>query len=206
MTVGVQVLDPVQLTRKIALGLGAIAALALVALVGTPPQWSVVHETTEAVGLALILICIAGRCWCTLYIGGRKGAELVDVGPYSLCRNPLYFFSFLGAAGVGAQTGSLIVTLLFSVAVWVVFRIVVSREEGFLKGALGEPDAHYLATTPRFLPLPWVWRGKDVLEVRPSRVALTFFDGLAFLLAIPLAEGLEILQNHKILPVLLRLP
>jgi protein-S-isoprenylcysteine O-methyltransferase Ste14 len=116
MTIGVQVLNPVQVTRKIALGLGAIAALALVALVGSPVEWATIHESVEAIGLALILICIAGRCWCTLYIGGRKGAELVDIGPYSLCRNPLYFFSFLGAAGVGAQTGALTVALLFTIA------------------------------------------------------------------------------------------
>jgi protein-S-isoprenylcysteine O-methyltransferase Ste14 len=206
MTIGVQVLNPVQVTRKIALGLGAIAALALVALVGSPVEWATIHESVEAIGLALILICIAGRCWCTLYIGGRKGAELVDIGPYSLCRNPLYFFSFLGAAGVGAQTGALTVALLFTIAAEVVFRLVVSREEGFLKEALGEPYARYLAAVPRFLPFPWLWKGQDVLEVRPGRVALTFLDGLAFLLAIPLAEGLEILQNHKILPVLLRLP
>jgi protein-S-isoprenylcysteine O-methyltransferase Ste14 len=206
MTIGVQVLNPVQVTRKIALGLGAIAALALVALVGSPVEWATIHESVEAIGLALILICIAGRCWCTLYIGGRKGAELVDIGPYSLCRNPLYFFSFLGAAGVGAQTGALTVALLFTIAAWVVFRLVVSREEGFLKGALGEPYAPYLAAVPRFLPLPWLWKGKDMVEVRPGRVALTFLDGLSFLLAIPLAEGLEMLQNHGLAPVLLRLP
>jgi protein-S-isoprenylcysteine O-methyltransferase Ste14 len=206
MATGVEVLDPMQFMRKVVLGLALIGAVALIAVVSSPPEWSAVHESVEAGGLALILICIAGRCWCTLYIGGRKGAELVDIGPYSLCRNPLYFFSFLGAAGVGAQTGSLTVALLFTIAAWVVFRLVVSREEGFLKGALGEPYAHYLATTPRFLPFPWLWKGQDMLEVRPDRVALTFLDGLAFLLAIPLAEGMEMLQNHGLAPVLLRLP
>ena len=206
MTAGVEVLNPVQLVRKIALGLVLVAAVALVTLVASPAERPAQHEAVEAAGLALILICISGRCWCTLYIGGRKGAALVDIGPYSLCRNPLYFFSFLGAAGVGAQTGSVIVALMFTLAAWVVFRITVSREEGFLKGALGEPYIHYLATTPRFVPQPWKWKGKDVLEVKPRRVALTFFDGLTFLLAVPLAEGVEALQNHQILLVLLRLP
>jgi protein-S-isoprenylcysteine O-methyltransferase Ste14 len=206
MATGVEVLNPVQFIRKIALGVALLAAVVLIALVSSPPEWSTFHETVESVGLALILACIAGRCWCTLYIGGRKGAELVDTGPYSLCRNPLYFFSFLGAAGVGAQTGSLIIAAIFTFAAWAVFRIVVSREEGFLKGALGEPYARYLATVPRFLPFPWLWKGKDMLEVRPGRVALTFLDGLAFLLAVPLAEGLEMLQNHNLVPVLLRLP
>jgi protein-S-isoprenylcysteine O-methyltransferase Ste14 len=206
MATGVEVLDPMQFMRKVILGLALLGAVALIAVVRSPPEWSAFHESVEAVGLALILICIAGRCWCTLYIGGRKGAELVDIGPYSLCRNPLYFFSFLGAAGVGAQTGTVTVALLFTIAAWVVFRLVVSREEGFLKGALGEPYARYLAAVPRFLPLPWLWKGKDMVEVRPGRVALTFLDGLSFLLAIPLAEGLEMLQNHGLAPVLLRLP
>jgi protein-S-isoprenylcysteine O-methyltransferase Ste14 len=206
MAAGVAVLNTVQLVRKAVLGLALVGAVMLIALVGSPPYWSSFHEATEALGLALILICIAGRCWCTLYIGGRKGAELVDTGPYSMSRNPLYFFSFLGAAGVGAQTGSLTIALVFTLAAWAVFRAVVGREERFLTSALGDNYARYLATVPRFLPFPWLWKGQDVLEVRPGRVALTFFDGLAFLLAIPLAEGFEILQNHKVLPVLLRLP
>jgi protein-S-isoprenylcysteine O-methyltransferase Ste14 len=206
MPTGVEVLNPVQFVRKIALGLALLAAVALIALVSSPPDWAAFHEDIESVGLALILICIAGRCWCTLYIGGRKGAELVDTGPYSISRNPLYFFSFVGAAGIGAQTGSLTVAAGFTVAAWVVFRIVVGREEAFLKTALGAPYARYLATVPRFLLFPWLWRGAETLQVQPRRVVLTFFDGLAFLLAIPLAEGLEMLQNNRVLPVLLRLP
>jgi protein-S-isoprenylcysteine O-methyltransferase Ste14 len=206
MASGVEVLNPVQFIRKVALGLALLGAVALIALVSSPPGWSSFHETTESVGLALILICIAGRCWCTLYIGGRKGAELVDTGPYSISRNPLYFVSFVGAAGVGAQTGSVTVAVGFTIAAWVVFRIVVGREEAFLKNALGAAYASYLSTVPRFMLFPWLWKGAEVLEVRPRRVVLTFFDGLAFLLAIPLAEGLEMLQNSKVLPVLLRLP
>lgn len=206
MAAGVEVLDPVQIVRKVVLGLVLIIAVAMIALVSSPSDWAFFHEAVETFGLALILICIAGRCWCTLYIGGRKGAELVDTGPYSISRNPLYFFSFVGAAGVGAQTGSLSVAAVFTFAAWVVFRLTVAREEGFLKGALGEPYAVYLKTVPRFLPYPWLWKGAEVLEVRPKRVVLTFFDGLTFLLAIPLAEGLEMLQNSKVLPVLLHLP
>lgn len=93
--------------------LSALAALLLggFAVTGAWTHLNVAHESVEDFGRVLIAICILGRCWCTLYIGGRKGETLVSVGPYSLCRNPLYFFSFVGAAGVGAQTGSLLITL-----------------------------------------------------------------------------------------------
>jgi protein-S-isoprenylcysteine O-methyltransferase Ste14 len=207
MAGAVDALIPLQLIRKGALLVVLIIAVVLIAMVSTPPEWSLVHEASETVGLVLILACIAGRCWCTLYIGGRKGAELVDTGPYSVCRNPLYFFSFLGAAGVGAETGSVVIALLFLLATWLAFHMTVLREEAFLKGLLGEPYQAYLKAVPRFLPRPWLWKpGHDTIEIKPGRVVMTFLDGLVFLLAIPMFEGLEWLQGHHIIPVLLHLP
>ena len=56
-----------------------------------------------------------------LYVGGRKNAELVTTGPYSMMRNPLYFFSLLGVAGVGAQTGSVLATFAVTAVAYAVF-------------------------------------------------------------------------------------
>lgn len=61
-----------------------------------------VHEALEYAGMALIGTAILGRTWSSLYIGGRKNAELMQDGPYSLMRNPLYTFSFIGAPGTGS--------------------------------------------------------------------------------------------------------
>lgn len=66
------------------------------------------YEIVEVAGLLLIVLCFVGRLWCILYIGARKNEELVTVGPYSLCRNPLYFFSTVGAVGIGLAFGSLL--------------------------------------------------------------------------------------------------
>lgn len=69
-------------------------------------QDALMHERIETVGLALMLVGIGGRLWSVLYIGGRKTVEIVSTGPYSVTRNPLYFFLSIAAAGAGAQSGS----------------------------------------------------------------------------------------------------
>jgi protein-S-isoprenylcysteine O-methyltransferase Ste14 len=198
--------SPVQAARKAALWVLVLALIAGMAVIGTPASRPAIHEAVEWAGRLLIAVCIVGRCWCTLYIGGRKIAELVRIGPYSMMRNPLYTMSFIGAAGVGAQTGSLVMAALFLVVAWVVFRLVVAREERFLIGRFGEDYVDYLRTVPRFLPNIRLWKSPEWLEVRPDRVVLTFIDGLWFLAAIPLAEGVEWLQTAGYVPVLLRLP
>ena len=204
--VNVRALSPLQTARRAVLCGAVLAVFALFAVVGAWRNKPFAHEAIEVGGLVAILVCIIGRCWCTLYIGGRKGRELVDVGPYSLCRNPLYFFSVVGAFGFGAQTGSMLVAAACGMITYAVFRFVVSREENFLKQALGAPYLRYLTTTPRLLPSFVGWRNVEAVEVRPRRVIATFFDGLLFLTAIPIAEGLESLQGHAWLPVLLNLP
>lgn len=51
------------------------------------PQGSPFREMLEFAGTVLILICIGGRCWASLYVGGRKNRELVTTGPYAYTRN-----------------------------------------------------------------------------------------------------------------------
>lgn len=199
-------LSPVQAARKVALWLLALALVAGMAVIGSVANPAWLHETVEWVGIILICVCIVGRVWCTLYIGGRKIAELVQIGPYSMMRNPLYTMSFVGAAGIGAQTGSIVMAALFTFVAWAVFRTVVAKEEAFLLSRFGEPYADYLKRVPRFLPNVKLWKSPGWLEVRPDRVVLTFIDGLWFLAAIPLAEGLQWLQETGYVPVLLRLP
>lgn len=199
-------MSPIQTVRKIALWVLTLVIVAAMAVIATPADRPGLHEAVEWAGVFLIVACIVGRCWCTLYIGGHKSAELVQIGPYSMMRNPLYTMSFIGAAGAGAQTGSLVMAGLFTLIAWVVFRTVVGKEEAFLLDRFGEPYAAYLKSTPRFLPNISRWSSREWLEVRPDRVVLTFIDGLWFLAAIPLAEGISWLQTAGYVPVLLRLP
>ena len=163
-------------------------------------------DAIEWVGRGLIVICILGRTWCSLYIGGRKTSRLVMTGPYSVSRNPLYVFSIIGAVGIGAQLGAVSVALLAGVFAWIVHILVVEQEERLMLASHGETFRDYAARVPRFLPRLSGWKNVEVLEVRPRAVVTTFFDACFFLAAIPLAEVFEHFQRTGIIPVLLTLP
>jgi hypothetical protein len=120
-------------------------------------------------------------------------------------RNPLYFFSIVGAAGAGAQLGSVLSGLICAVVVWAVFAVVVRREERLLSDLYGEEFAAYKARVSRFIPDPRLWRDVPTMLVTPSRAVRTFGDGLFLLLSIPLAETVEQLQHSGALPILFRM-
>lgn len=209
MTAPATILDLhiVQRIRKLAVLAGLIVLLAVAIFtqsVGGPD--AVLHEGIETLGQAAIVLAIVGRGWCSLYIGGRKKAEIVSRGPYSITRNPLYIFSFIGAFGIGAQAGSLTVGALFVLLTVLIFSQTVRREEQFLKGSFGEAYAAYMARTPRFWPNFSLWRDEKELVVRPQFFLLTLRDGLVLLLAVPLFELIDKGQNEGWLKVLFHLP
>jgi protein-S-isoprenylcysteine O-methyltransferase Ste14 len=199
-------LQRVQKVRKWILGL-ALLAVVVLAMVST--SWwgdGVVHEAVESAGLGAIVISIVGRAWCSLYIGGRKKAEVVTTGPYSLSRNPLYVFSYAGAFGIGAQTGSLAIAVLFVLIAVVVFHFTIAREEAWLSARFGEVYDRYRARTPRCGPDFSKWRDEEELPIRPRFFLTTLRDGLVFFLAVPVFEGIEWAHMAGWLPALLRLP
>lgn len=200
-------LSRIQKLRKFAISIALIGLVAFAAVSqsigGIDGGW---HESIEAVGLAAIVLSIVGRAWCTLYIGGRKKVEIVDQGPYSISRNPLYFFSFVGAFGVGAQSGSLVIAAAFLAAALLVFHFTVQREEAFLLREFGEAYVRYRARTPRFWPRFSLWRDADELIVRPSLFLRTIRDGLVFLVAIPVFEMIDVGQAMQVLGVEIYLP
>lgn len=199
-------LATIQKLRKVAIGIALVGLMALAVVSqsvgGIDGRW---HEFIETVGLAAIIFSIVGRAWCTLYIGGRKKAEIVDLGPYSVSRNPLYVFSFVGAFGIGAQSGSLVIAAGFVAAAVLVFHFTVRREEAFLLREFGQTYEDYCARTPRFWPRFSQWRDADELTVRPALFLLTIRDGLVFLLAIPLFELIDAGQAMQWLKVAVHL-
>ncbi len=196
-----------QRTRRYVLAALVIVmcALLLVGQSAFPPE-SLVHEIIEMFGVLLIFLGIVGRLWSTLYIGGRKSAEVVTGGPYSITRNPLYLFSAVAAAGVGAQMGSFTIMIGFALLCALAFHVVILREERFLGEVLGAPYEAYLARVPRFLPRLSLYDEGDTGSFRPKFLKNTLLDGLVFLLAMPFFELIDGAQMSGVLPVLFTVP
>ena len=107
---------------------------------------------------------------------------------------------------MGAQTGSITLSLLFVLIAYGVFRATVKREEVWLSSMFGAPFGAYVARTPRFWPDFRKWRDQDTLEIRPRFFLTTLLDGLTFFLAVPLFEALEYAQDVGWVKVLFSLP
>jgi len=189
-------LGPVQRRRKFWLLVAAIAiglALPFVQSVGSTD--SILHEAIEVIGMVLIAVAIAGRSWCTLYIGGRKSTQIVATGPYSISRNPLYLFSLAGVLGIGFQTGSVLIGLLALTVALAIFLPVIVSEETALANLFGPQYTVYRKSVPRFGPSFAGWGDTETIVVHPRRLSRTFTEALLFLLAIPLCEAIDRLQD-----------
>lgn len=187
--------------------------LALLLLVVAAASKSVWEERDPLVctllflaGCTLVGAASIGRLWCSVYIGGRKSKQLVAQGPYSLCRNPLYFFSLLGALGVGLATETLSVPAVVLLAFAVSYPAVIRREERKLEGLHGAAFAAYCARTPRFLPRPSLLAEPAACELDPRRLRRDLFGCLWFVWLVGMLELFEGLHDLGALPVLLRLP
>lgn len=185
------------------------AFLCLLALLFVAPLWGRVGPVAEIfrwVGYVALIVGAMGRVWCSSYIGGRKSQLVIDVGPYSMTRNPLYVFSFIGLVGVGLSTGVGVVTAVMAMLFMVYYRGVVAGEEAFLKQRHDAEFDRYFERVPRWLPALRLYREATEPMGLPRNVLITIVEASTFFLAPPLFALIAWLQALDILPVLLRLP
>ena len=186
----------------------ALAVIPLVLFVSS--AWSerniYIEETLFTLGVIFIAVCAIGRVWCLSYIAGRKNGVLVVSGPYSLCRNPLYFFSFLGAIGVGLCMEMMSVTCLVAVVFLIAYRVIIRSEEGFLQEAFPSDFEAYEKSTPRFFPsFSNYQEGGEtlMLNVRSFRRGLS--EVIWFIIIIGVFSFVDTLHDWGALPIWLEL-
>jgi protein-S-isoprenylcysteine O-methyltransferase Ste14 len=156
-------------------------------------------------GCLMVGVATVGRIWCALYIAGYKTNTLITVGPYSLCRNPLYFFSMVGATGVALCTQSLTLVGVVLLGFAVFYSLTIKAEENDMRKTFGETYEQYVATVPRFFPSFSHFQEPESYTVRAKYFKREAFDAFWFVVAIGLLEFIEVLVDRGIIPHLFHL-
>jgi protein-S-isoprenylcysteine O-methyltransferase Ste14 len=160
--------------------------------------------TLEVLSFLLLLVAAMGRAWSSAYISGRKNAELVTDGPYSITRNPLYFFSFLGYIGAGLAFEKLTVALAFGITFFLTHWLTIRAEEIKLRGKFGEGFDDYAARVPRFVPRIRSFAIPEFVTFRATTFNRAILDCSLIMLVFILAHLIEYGQNSGVFPVLIR--
>lgn len=183
--------------------------LALVCLAALTRPASLPAPMAGAVdALALLLVAFAslGRIWCSVFIAGRKDVELVNTGPYALCRHPLYTLSMVGGAGLGLATHSLLLTAATLLVLGTLFTRAAAAEDRFLAARFEQRFESYRASTPRFWPARWREPRPETLTVRPAILWKAFVDAGAFMLLFALVMVARRIGDSGLLATPLVLP
>jgi len=148
-------------------------------------------DVSELLGFGLLIVAALGRVWCLSYISGVKNDVLVAEGPYSVVRNPLYVFSFIGAVGFGFAVENPVLAALLAVAFAVFYPSVIRREEEVLTQAFGERFARYCDATPRWFPRWSNYHEPESWNINPLRFRAGLLDAMWFLWAFLIWDILE---------------
>lgn len=152
------------------MGLLIIAPFAGLALVSRPTvaQNSWADLAGDAAAWTLFALGAAMRWWATLYIGGKKSARIACLGPYSICRNPLYLGTFLLCAAIAVYLKSLTFGLGLLLASAYYLAVTVPSEERRLTRKFGAAYVEYVHNVPRYFPRWGQLVTPAVIEVRVS--------------------------------------
>ncbi|MGI8549090.1 MAG: methyltransferase family protein [Gemmatimonadaceae bacterium] len=126
-------------------------ALGIAYVVFARPTWG-----SFELGGGIALVGILVRGWASGHIS--KNERLATGGPYAHTRNPLYFGSFLIAAGFAvAAHWSLLVAVIAFFAL--IYYPTMRREVANIHGRFPETYPRYATNVPLFFPRPTPWRG-----------------------------------------------
>lgn len=170
------------------------------------PDASVWMVLLQSAGIVLLIAAMGGRIWASAHLAGKKNRTLVTSGPFSGCRNPLYFFSLLGFIGAGLAFQSLALALFLGFVFFLSHWPAILEEEKDLERIFGEDYEAYRARVPRFWFRMDLTRDDGVIPINARQFSIALRDCLAIPLVLVLAEVVEWARVTGLLPVLAELP
>ena len=135
-------------------------------------------------GFVLVVFGSFGRIWASLYIEGNKTKNLITAGPFSMVRNPLYFFSLIMLIGFSLALKAIYLPLAL-LLIFVLFHVpTIANEEKKLQDIHGEKFKSYVKSTPRLIPNIFKYKrpetGEKVL-VKISRINGVLIEVIGYL-------------------------
>lgn len=169
----------------------------------------VVANCIRGAGVLLVIIGVYGRMYATIFIGGMKnegtdGKSFIDYGAYSLCRNPLYFFSFIAFVGILALKAQISFIIVGALLYLWIYRMTILKEEVFLSEKFGDSYRQFLDKSPRFFPKLSLFHCPDKIEVRPFFLHKEMKRACNWFIGVLLIFGVELLHYYELLPTLWR--
>ena len=166
------------------------------------PDESAEDFLSEWGGYTLLLLGVGIRIWATLYIGQRKGKQLITEGPFSISRNPLYIGSLLIMSGISLCLENLVMLaagllIMIPIHLWVIL-----SEEKHLAEAFGEQYLEYKKCVPRFGFAFRNFHTADTIEVSVRSIYRATGAAMIALTVPAIGDLIEMLHADGILPVL----
>jgi len=186
-----------------------VAVILLLIVLFSEHSWAentIADFMLEFTGFILIGICTFGRLWSSMYISGYKDDSLIALGPYSIVRHPLYFFSFIGAVGLGLASENLIVIIVLPILYILYYKPVMLSEEEKLTGIYKQEYINFMQKTPRFLPKFSLFVEPETYMIKARRFRQSFSDVIWFFIFFMILQFIEKLHIIGIIPVLYTIP
>ncbi|MEJ2655825.1 MAG: isoprenylcysteine carboxylmethyltransferase family protein, partial [Desulfobacterales bacterium] len=141
----------------------------------------------------------------SVYIAGYKTDHIVTKGPYSMCRNPLYFFSLLGALGVGFATESFLIPSLILIAFAAYYPIVIMSEETEMAKLHKNEFENYFKKVPRFFPKISNLTEPEEYIIKPRVFKVHIMSALWFIWILGILEVIGGLQDLQVFPMIFKI-
>jgi protein-S-isoprenylcysteine O-methyltransferase Ste14 len=154
-------------------------------------------DILEILGVSLILFGQLLRVSARGHKAERSqsGHQLIQDGPYSIVRNPMYLGIILIGVGTVFFILELWAVILFALLFVLQYRDLFIKEEKILEGAFGEKYIAYKKIVPRILPNPAGIFKKDVRDYLPLKLSWFKRESLSILLVLVVSLLFELREE-----------
>lgn len=170
------------------------------------PLESGAHEFFDLTGTILVAICALGRLYTSAYLGGFKNDTLITHGPFSVVRNPLYFFSLVGFTGIAFMTNHIVVMVAIPLGFILLYTQLIRREEAHLASIFGQPYEDYRNKVNRLIPDIRQYDVPETIQMHTKFLDKAFKDAIWWFAAFPLVECAEYVQQQGSIHGIFMLP